>query len=483
MQRRDLTRVLVASATGATLLGRSAKSQTPRDPRHPHSDAETAAGITPKNYDHPPGSVLRYGADPSGVRDSSEAWRDALKANSHVFDDHPGGGSYLFTSEVTISRYPVTIVGSAKQIGGGTGGTIITLAAAAGAGKAVLRTASFASCVRVERIRFAWQALNIGQIGLSFAELRSSRILDCAFVGDHSPSNTVVGIQFDGGGTYTGDVTVRESYFSGLLRAIDLQGVCTSVRILSNELYGYVNAAGSRAIRLANRATETVIAFNMIEGWTIGIDSSGGYIKQIGNTYETNGTNFRWLRGAGNDRIWNMSFAEAFVSGGAPIYPMNDNDACMVLGGPGSADLDTMTVNARRGLYSYGRAAKEGDWATDPFSAASYGANNGAEWSVTPKQQTTLEYARIGHTMTVNFRIDAAAIRGTRANQLYIRIPQSQTAAKATGSTCYIDDGVPAIGKMSLAAGSGLLTLEKVQGANFGTGPFSCWGSITFECN
>ena len=145
MHRRDLTRVLVASATGATLLGRSAKSQTPGDQRHPRSDAETTAGITPKNYDHPPGSVLRYGADPSGARDSSEAWRDAIKANSHVCDDHPGGGSYWFASEVTISRYPVTICGSAKQIGSGTGGTIITLAAAAGSGKAALRTTGFAS--------------------------------------------------------------------------------------------------------------------------------------------------------------------------------------------------------------------------------------------------------------------------------------------------------------------------------------------------
>ena len=63
-----------------------------------------------------------------------------------------------------------------------------------------------------------------------------------------------------------------------------------------------------------------------------------------------------------------------------------------------------------------------------------------------------------------------------------IRMPQSETAAIAAGSTCFIDDGAPAIGKMSLARGSGLFTLEKVSAEHFATGEFSCWGSITFEC-
>jgi hypothetical protein len=480
MHRRDLTRALLASATGATLLAHSETSQG--DPPHPQSTAERAAGVMPKNFDHPPGSVLRYGADPSGARDSSEAWRDALKANSQVFDDHPGGGSYLFASEVTISRYPVTILGSAKQIGGGTGGTIITLAATAGAGMAILRTEKFASCVRIERIRFAWQALNKSPRGLRFAELRGSRILDCAFVGDHSARNTAVGIQFDGGGTFTGDVTIRENYFSGLLRGIDLQGVCTSVRIIGNEMYGYVSEASSAAIRIASRSTETAIAFNGIEGWTTGIDSSGGYVKQIGNTYEVNGTNFKWMRGAGNDRIWNMSIGEAFVSGGQPVYPVNDTDACMVLSGPGIANFDMTSVNARRGYFAYGRVAREGDWSTEAFSAASYSAKGFASWSVASSEHATLEYTRIGHTMTVNFRIDSSQLAG-QPRQLFIRLPQSEQAVRAAASTCFLKDNAGAIGKTWIAAGSGVLMLAKANDEEFNSGPFSCWGSITFECH
>jgi hypothetical protein len=479
MHRRDLTRALLASATGATLLAHSDASQS--EPRHPQSDAESTAGVMPKSFDHPPGSVLRYGADPTGARDSSEAWHDALKANSQVFDDHPGGGSYLFASEVTISRYPVTILGSAKQFGG-TGGTSITLAATARAGMAILRTEKFASCLRIERIRFAWQALNKGQLGLRFAELRASRILDCAFVGDHSPSNTAVGIQFDGSGTFTGDVTIRENYFSGLLRGIDLLGVCTSVRIIGNEMYGYVSGAASGAIRIANRSTETAIAFNSFEGWTIGIESSGGYVKQIGNTYEVNDTNFKWVRGAGNDRIWNMSIAEAFVSGGAPVYPVNDTDACTVLSGPGIANFDMTSINARRGYFAYGRAAREGDWLTDAFSATTYSAKGFASWNVTSGEQAKLEFTRIGHTMIVNFSVQASQLAG-KPSQLLIRLPQSEHAVRAAASTCFLRDGTGAIGKTWIAAGSSVLTLAKANDEEFNSGWFSCWGSITFECS
>lgn len=479
MHRRDLTRALLASATGATLVAHSEPSRA--DPPHPPSEAERAAGVVPKNLDHPPGSVLRYGADPSGARDSSQAWRDALKANSQVFDDHPGGGSYLFASEVTISRYPVTIMGSAKQIGGGTGGTIITLAATAAAGMAILRTEQFASCVRIERIRFAWQALHKSPRGLRFAELRGSRILDCAFVGDHSPSNMAVGIQFDGSGTFTGDITIRENYFSGLLRAIDLQGTCTSVRIIGNEMYGYVSEATASAIRIAPRSTETAIAFNGIEGWSTGIESSGGYVKQIGNTYEVNGTNFRWVRGAGNDRIWNMSIGEAFVSGGQPIYPINDADACMVLSGPGVANFDMTSVNARRGFFAYGRTSREGDWSTEAFSPATYSAKGFAGWSVASSEQATLEYTRIGHTMVVNFRVDSSQLTGS-PRRLDIRLPQAEQAVKAAASTCFLKDSTGTIGKTWIAAGSGVLSIAKVNDEEFNSGAFSCWGSITFEC-
>ena len=482
MQRRDLPGALLASAVGTALPATDESSPRGAAPYYSQTSAEHAAGVVPSDYRHPPGCVLRYGADPSGNSDSSGAWSRAIKANAFVYDGYPGGGSYRFDSEVVIARYPVTICGSAKQIGGGTGGTMITLSRAAGRRSAALRTASWASCVRIERIRFAWQALGDAQFALRFAELRSARILDCAFIGDHSPSNSVIGIRFDGSGTYTGDVTVRDNYFSGLLGAIELAGSCSSVRIVENEMYGYVQRASSCAIRASEHVIETVIAFNSLEGWTIGIATSGGYIKQLANTYEANETNFEWTRGAGNARIWNMSVAEAFVSGGAPRYPMNDTDACMVLSGPGIGDFDSMSLNARRGLYSYGRIAKEGDWTREPFDSESYGAGTSAAWNVSVNPHTHIEYTRIGHTLLANFRVESSAIAGIPPSHLTVRLPGNETAVSGCAATCYVNDGTEAIAKVQVDPGATVLRLSKLNDQPFNIGRFACWGSIAFAC-
>src|SRR5271154_1402922 len=87
--------------------GAAAKSQTPAQ-----TEAEAAAGGTPQNTGYPVGDVRRYGADPPGKRDSSAAWASAISSNDYVFDGSPGGGTYLFGSEVVISRYPVSISGA-----------------------------------------------------------------------------------------------------------------------------------------------------------------------------------------------------------------------------------------------------------------------------------------------------------------------------------------------------------------------------------
>jgi Right handed beta helix region len=47
--------------------------------------AEQAAGVTPTNYSYAPGNVLRYGADPSGVADSTTAFQQAHNSNNSIF--------------------------------------------------------------------------------------------------------------------------------------------------------------------------------------------------------------------------------------------------------------------------------------------------------------------------------------------------------------------------------------------------------------
>lgn len=63
--------------------------------------AEIAASVTPVNYAYASGDLRRYGADPSGVADSTTAITNALNSNTTVFDGVSGGGTYLF-STITI---------------------------------------------------------------------------------------------------------------------------------------------------------------------------------------------------------------------------------------------------------------------------------------------------------------------------------------------------------------------------------------------
>ena len=107
MLRRELSKVLVASAGGALVLASRARAQScsgSATPNYPTTGAETAAGITPTCTGYPPGSVLRYGADPTGASDSHVAFNNALKCNARVFDDYPGGGRYIITGTIQLQR-------------------------------------------------------------------------------------------------------------------------------------------------------------------------------------------------------------------------------------------------------------------------------------------------------------------------------------------------------------------------------------------
>jgi len=69
----------------------------------PLSAAERAAGVSPVSLKFAPGDVRRYGADPSGARDSTQAFIDANSVGTH------GGGSvripsgrYLYAPSATL---------------------------------------------------------------------------------------------------------------------------------------------------------------------------------------------------------------------------------------------------------------------------------------------------------------------------------------------------------------------------------------------
>jgi len=102
-------------------------------PFYPISAAETAAGVTPTNYGYYYGNVLRYGADPTGIADSTSAFQQAHNANSFMTIPagtfllnqivyptwnstlslpNPGTGAFV----ITKSDFSMTGVGVTSQI-------------------------------------------------------------------------------------------------------------------------------------------------------------------------------------------------------------------------------------------------------------------------------------------------------------------------------------------------------------------------------
>jgi hypothetical protein len=85
MLRRDVSKALFATAAGSTLLSTQVRAQACTAPCFARTQAEINAGVTPTNTAYLPGDVRRYGADPTGVADSTVAINNALKSNDLVY--------------------------------------------------------------------------------------------------------------------------------------------------------------------------------------------------------------------------------------------------------------------------------------------------------------------------------------------------------------------------------------------------------------
>lgn len=77
MRRRDISKVLFASAAGSLTVTSQTVAQTCTPPCFPRSAGEIAAGVTPLDYGYAPGNIRRYGGCSNGTDDSC-AVRQAL---------------------------------------------------------------------------------------------------------------------------------------------------------------------------------------------------------------------------------------------------------------------------------------------------------------------------------------------------------------------------------------------------------------------
>jgi hypothetical protein len=77
MRRRDFSIGLCASAAVCVISAANAAEEGASSAPYPQTSQEKAARVTPVNTGYPPGNVCRYGADPTGRRDSTDAFNAA----------------------------------------------------------------------------------------------------------------------------------------------------------------------------------------------------------------------------------------------------------------------------------------------------------------------------------------------------------------------------------------------------------------------
>ena len=476
MRRRDIPRALLASAAGSALLPEISRADSARGaPDYPRTDAEISAEVTPTNTNFPAGNVRRYGAGDGHTRDEV-AFQNACVASNYVYVP---SGSYLFNAQVNVDRSNITICGENS----GKGAASIRLARVAGAGAAAFRWNSWATDVRVTDLAVLLQNPGARQIGLRFAELRRARIENCYIEGHVEQGNDTSAIQFDGTGTFTGDVDVENCYLTAHRYAVDLQCACTTVRILNCEMYGIGRLPGTIGVKVSNLCAGVLISGNTFEGWDAGVYTEGCYIKQIGNYFEDNTTHWRWVRGVGKARIWNSSFGDICLSGGRPVYPSNDVDSCMVFGQTANF-VDNGYIEASRGFRERRRGFSLGEWTTPPFAADQFAGSSAMTWTVKPDNIETYAYTVVGKTMTVSWVITGSVIAGRVDKALQVAIPGGFTPNHHVRvPTGVLSSGVHGIGIAEVNASRPriyiYLTPDRLT--NFNAGRADVYGQIMFE--
>jgi hypothetical protein len=123
MKRRMIARNLIAAAVGAVAPTHKSKSQSETTAAFAQTAAEAAAAVTPADYRYLPGDIRRYGADPTGIKNSSSALTSALRSNSSVYIP---AGAYLFAQQSPFA------VGSGQTVHGDGAASLCTFLYCAG---------------------------------------------------------------------------------------------------------------------------------------------------------------------------------------------------------------------------------------------------------------------------------------------------------------------------------------------------------------
>jgi hypothetical protein len=462
---------------------------------YPLTTAELAAGVTSVNYQYPAGDLRRYGADPLGVAASDTALTNACLCNTDVFDGYPGGGSYLFNTGVTLTTFPLTIRGQAKNNKDVTTnvGTLFTLTAAAGNAASVIN-AAYIDGLNIRGIGFQFSAaagtlsqygIHVKTISATAGQMRSSIIENCAFIGQGA-GDTNIGIQIDsgtGGAQYSAFNVIRSNYFSAINAGINWTGNGTPNFIENNSFLGYSGAASAKAgygVYIATPAAEIKIIGNYFEGWTTGVFANQATnVQQIGNDYQVCTQGFNWVA-TGGGLINNQSIGETGVAGIYSGQATLDGSQIQMVGrlgwlATGGAIQSTRGFQEGTGAGSNLRTALLG-YHTSP-GAPTMTANAGG--TIGSQTTTTWSYSQVGGELKVLFNM-SATLTGGSTTVLSVPLPASLTSIVACENPCSItNNSGTVVGLASTAASGSALNFTLIAGGAFTAGTIGASGQIS----
>lgn len=431
------------------------------------SATEIANNVAPVNYAYLPGSVLRYGADPTGVADSSAAFANAIACNAEVFDDYPGGGAYLI-SVTTAIKSVLRLHGQQKNVGGSaTSGTTIIIGSALGFNNPCFHAATFISDFEADHLSFIWQDTSLGQIPfLCDIDVRSSRFHDMTFIGAAAIGTNMTCIKLAGGGTFSGDVTIDKNYADNVQTFAYLGSTCSTVRVLNNELYCNPAIPNSYGVNNQSNVGGVVVEGNTFEAWVKGVYAPNGNTRLLKNYFEGSTTfDFDFGTSGGNSAI------EDFCTG-APLanFVFTNASRNLIWSGSYGYFADSSTLNTFRGFIEQNRAFANGHQITRAFAAGNYQASGSMSWTVTSGEVGADMLVVNGNEATYYFEITNSAVGGSPATALLINLATfGFTPSNDSFEACSITDngGTPAMGMARAIANS--QTLQIYKDATFAT--------------
>jgi len=203
MLRRDIYVGFVAAATGSALL-KTAQAQSCTPPCYAQSAAEAAAGVTPADYSHQPGNVLRYGANISpGTTDMTAAIQAAVNQAAQP------GGAPAYVPAGTYHASTTLCLSSNVRLHGDGSGSVIEFGSSANQDCMAGITVSNVSVSRLKLVLSNPQ-FGCGYVGtVAFRKNSTNCVVeDCEITGA-----TSVGVLLSG----SSNCRISRNYFHGFL--------------------------------------------------------------------------------------------------------------------------------------------------------------------------------------------------------------------------------------------------------------------------